>query len=162
MFLTGYELARPSGLSEVTMGPSGHALNLYAHPAYRSGNVRYCRLFDIYSLGVTLLEIGLWRCVDSDLDVQQSPSRVQDLLVQACKEELGPAMGVNYREAVRCCLEGDFSVPGLSIPTCAEPDWESMSKEDIMRAEAAEEKINGDLSEAFYWKVISPLAKLYA
>jgi hypothetical protein len=37
-----------------------------------------------------------------------------------------------------------------------------MSKEDIMRAEAAEEKINGDLSEAFYWKFISPLAKLYA
>jgi hypothetical protein len=161
-FLTGYELARPSGLSEVTMGPQGHALNLYAHPAYRSGNVRYCRLFDIYSLGVILLEIGLWRRVDSDLNVRQSPNRVKEMLVQACKEELGPAMGVNYREAVRCCLEGDFSVQGLSIPTGQEPDWETMSEEEVAKAEAADERLNGDLSEAFYWKVLSPLAKLYA
>lgn len=107
-FLTGYELARPSGLYEVTVGPSGHALNLYVHPVYRSGNVRYCRIFDIYSLGVILLEIGLWRRVGSDLDVRQSPARVQEILVQACKEELGPAMGWNYRELVRRAWKATF------------------------------------------------------
>lgn len=158
-FLAGYELARPLGVSEFTVGPSGHDQDFYAHPSYRLGKVRYCRLFDIYSLGVVLLEIGLWRRVKLG---GLSATRVQETLIQACKDELGPAMGVRYREAVRCCLEGDFGVEGLRIPTSEEPDWEAMSKEEIAEAEAAEEKVNGDLSEAFYWKVLGPLAKLYA
>jgi len=162
MFLTGYDFARPGGLKDPTQKAGNIAFDLYAHPLYRQGKVKYCRLFDIYSLGVVLLEIGLWRRIESGVRQVQTPESVRSMLIQACNDELGPAMGKPYREAVRCCLEGDFAVNDMIINQDPEPKWEEMSSEEIAALQAKDERVNGDLVESFYWKVVSPLAKLHA
>jgi len=129
MFLTGYDFARPGGLRDPTQKAVNIAFDLYAHPSYRGGKVRYCRLFEIYSLGVVLLEIGLWRRIESGVRPDQSPESVRSMLIQACDEELGPAMGKLYRDAVWCCLEGDLAIKALTIDESPEPIWEEMSSE---------------------------------
>jgi hypothetical protein len=50
LFLAGYEFARTGRLQDLTQKAGSITMDLYAHPAYRSGKVKYRRLFDIYSL----------------------------------------------------------------------------------------------------------------
>ena len=77
---------------------------------------------------------------------------MQKILIKASKEEFGLATGLVYREAVRTCLESNFSDRGLSILRGVEPNWEELSWGDIKPAELEEKCIDGDLSEALYWK----------
>jgi Prion-inhibition and propagation len=163
LFLAGYEFARPGRLRDPTQKAGTITIDLYAHPAYRSGgNVKYRRLFDIYSLGVVLLEIGLWRRVESGVTARQTAVEVRDTLVEACERQLGPAMGSLYRDAVSACLKGEFPVEGLAVEDEEEPKWEELSAEEITALEAKDEQINSDLSTAFYWKVVKVLGLLNA
>ena len=162
MVLAGYEFARTGGFRDPTQRAGKLGFDVYTHPAYTSGKVKYCRLFDIYSIGVVLLEIGLWRRVESSVGSNQTVEGVRKLLIQASNDELGPAMGVFYRDAVCRCLEGSFDVEGLIIDGNPEPNWEEMSPQDIASLEARNERQNGDLAESFYWKVVNPLEKLFA
>ena len=84
------------------------------------------------------------------------------MLIQACNDELGPVMGAVYRDVVRCCLQGDIPVDRLTIDDQPEPQWEELGPEEIALLEARDEQLNGDLTTAFYWKVVRTLGKLYA
>lgn len=103
--------------------------DLYRHPS-RQGirpHVRYAMQHDIYSLGICLLEIGLWTSfVDystndtavqyvpssalAGVDVieQRNPTRraytVKDFLAQLARDELPAKMGVKYTLIVETCL----------------------------------------------------------
>jgi serine/threonine protein kinase len=160
-FLAGYGLARTGRLSDPTQKAKNITIDLYAHPKYRDGKARYRRLYDIYSLGVVLLEVGLWRRVESGVTPEQNPEQVRSMLVDTCMAELGPAMGVVYRDVVRCCLLGDFPVDALSSDEPA-LDLEALSAGEVAVAEARHERTNDDLTAAFYWKVVKMLGKCYA
>lgn len=94
VYLAGYEFSRPGRLRDPTQPAGDVVRSVYAHPAYRGGDVRYRRLFDIYSLGVVLLEIGLWQRAADSVRPGQTASDIQDLLIDSIEscEELGPAM----------------------------------------------------------------------
>jgi len=157
-YLAGYEFARTDRLREATQKARNVAFDLYSHPLYRHGTVRYRRLFDLYSLGVVLLEIGCWRRVQSGYEsgLTQTPEQFREILIETCISELGPAVGAIYRDAVRCCLEGNFPVDGL-----ADNDevYIGLPGEEI---EAADSRINGELTVAFWWKVVKMLGKCTA
>lgn len=161
VYLAGYEFSRPGRLRDPTQPAGDVVRSVYAHPAYRGGNVRYRRLFDIYSLGVVLLEIGLWQRAADSVRPGQTANDVRDLLIESC-QELGPAMGRVYRNAVECCLAGDFPVEGLNTVQEAEPDWLEMTADEIAALEESDEQMNADLTASFYWKVVQSLRKLYA
>jgi hypothetical protein len=78
-----------------------------------------------------------------------------------CNDELGPAMGGTYRDVVRCCLQGNFPVEGLRVEDEPEPEWKAL-RDEIAALEARDNRINGDLMVAFYWKVVKTLGKCYA
>lgn len=63
--------------------------------------------FDYYSLGVVLLEIGLWTPLE-ELVMKgigsYPPRRQKDLWLNEFVPALGPPMGEVYREAVKFCL----------------------------------------------------------
>lgn len=90
---------------------------LYQHPDRNSdsGPPRYRVEYDVYSLGVLLLEIGLWcsagrilkDCQTEDLDV------VARELKKTYAPELRSRMGKTYADIVLWCLEG--SVDGNDI-----------------------------------------------
>lgn len=55
----------------VSKRPMDIELDYYQHPDKRfNRTIRYSRSHDIYSLGVVLLEIGLWRPVREVVDVE--------------------------------------------------------------------------------------------
>jgi serine/threonine protein kinase len=111
-YVVGLHKSRPDGSFWQTEGPpSDDHLQDYHHPDY-AGTGRYRQVFDYYSLGVVLLEIGLWRPLRSllsserfrDLDMGQ----IQSELIEMGKIRLGPKMGAVYREVVLRCLNGNL------------------------------------------------------
>lgn len=121
--LAGFNDSRPEA-SNITLGPR-HEFPHYQHPQYRQGS-SFRRSFDYFSLGVVLLELGLWQPVSvlrQDHPEINSPEEFRRKLVQTYVPMLGERMGVIYRGAVAFCLDAekdDTTEPEHS----AESRWE--------------------------------------
>jgi hypothetical protein len=63
-YVVGFNHSRPDEVSAFTGGPEESSANHYQHPLYLSDPRRYCAEFDYYSIGIILLEIGLWTPVN--------------------------------------------------------------------------------------------------
>ncbi|EGS20518.1 uncharacterized protein CTHT_0023500 [Thermochaetoides thermophila DSM 1495] len=126
-YLSGFDFSRPARPDEMTDFPGDNAEhNLYRHPHAQSPNPeqrqRFKRSFDIYSLGVLMVEIAHWapieRVLGLDLDaVRWKPSialRVREqLLAEDQISALGACMGEIYEVAARKCIAGGAEL-GLS------------------------------------------------
>lgn len=115
-YIIGFNHSRQSKETAFTQGPfispeSRH----YVAPEYLSHRApRYQWRYDYYSVGMVLLELGLWRCV-SDWTTEPkwrklglSPLALRDKILQELVPRLGNAMGRSYYEAVTACLSGNF------------------------------------------------------
>ncbi|GIZ43254.1 hypothetical protein CKM354_000648600 [Cercospora kikuchii] len=123
-YLIGFEQVRSEDGNTYLRGSANWEQNMYRHPE-RQGSFpeeRYKMQHDIYSLGVCLLEIGLWSpfvLYDhngrisgpgqafevSAADLRGfSPAAFKDLLVGLAKRRLPPIMGNTYTEVVVDCL----------------------------------------------------------
>lgn len=113
-WLQGFEFARPDS------DPSlGHRLddikyNVFQHPE-RQGPARkgHKMKHDIYSLGVVLLEIGLWqtaRDIVKRLSPTASPLEIQKQLQKDCAERLYHFAGETFQNVVDVCLGFKFEV----------------------------------------------------
>ncbi|KAL6869723.1 hypothetical protein ACO1O0_001052 [Amphichorda felina] len=104
-YLSGFDASRPdldTALSVVPRNPS--IAGLHRHP----GSVRglpYTKAFDIYSLGLVLLEIGLWKVLQTYHKPHYSAERWRDKVVlPVLVPGLGSKVGRRYREVVEMCL----------------------------------------------------------
>ena len=127
-FLVGFERFRPAAAGSKLLGDADWARNLYRHPK-RQGILPedlYIMQHDIYSLGVCLLEIGIWTSFivagkEGDiatpsalLNIGHELSKTRDKvkaafdvkrqLVDLAKERLPSQMGHNYTHIVISCL----------------------------------------------------------
>lgn len=106
-FLSGFDASRPDldiALSVVPKNPS--ILDLHRHPDSRRGTTPYCKSFDIYSLGLVLLEIGLWKVLQTYHKPHYSAERWRDKVVLAVLVPgLGSKAGRRYRDVVEKCLK---------------------------------------------------------
>lgn len=93
------------GLDTVGTGPGlGTVVEtlVYRHPDLWTANPREYRPSDaIYSLGVVLLEIGMWRRVGPDVKQREDVH-----LLKVAKQALPAAVGETYLQVVVDCLEG--------------------------------------------------------
>jgi serine/threonine protein kinase len=114
-YLTGFNHSREDGSNAYSV--SSVRNKDYYHPEYRNSDKdgkrkRFCCEYDYYSLGLVLLELGLWRSL-SELKAQKRGSRPDEFRKFLCDEmvpHLANSMGIFYRDAVLACLEGDFVV----------------------------------------------------
>ena len=62
-YLMGFDISRPDGPGEFPEKPPIRPEDdIYCHPNYRGEKARsFQPFFDIYSLGINLYEIGVWR-----------------------------------------------------------------------------------------------------
>jgi hypothetical protein len=63
-YVLGFDASRPDQMGEMSVASKNPAASdLHRHPDSLNGMSRkpYCKSFDIYSLGLILLEIGLWK-----------------------------------------------------------------------------------------------------
>lgn len=115
-YLAGFELSRMQGAEHLTEDLLSADVNvfLYCHPAKLQG-ARYEVRFDHYALGCLFLEIGLWTRLRDLFDREVVPldlTRVEDQkkwkrhLVSQAKHQLGPEVGVIFRDVALALLEG--------------------------------------------------------
>jgi hypothetical protein len=131
-YLIGFNQFRESSFQTNLRGDASWHRNLYRHPQRQGRFVvdRYVMQHDIYSLGVCLLEIGLWGSFvwypesggndaapmpghalkmtlsDADFDGVQSAAtgHTKDHLVRLARMELAARMGDLYTDIVVACL----------------------------------------------------------
>lgn len=145
-YIIGFNLSRPDGPKSFTEGPPiSSKYQQYSHPFYTSRKVRFRPEFDYYSLGIVLLEIGLWTTLNDITATWKFSSRasLQEILLERRVPLLGHAMGLGYRDAVAACLskENSFGVP-------LDTEW------------TPEKATTSQL--AFNLQVIEPLGKCFA
>ncbi|KAL2057789.1 hypothetical protein ABVK25_002173 [Lepraria finkii] len=117
-YLTGFEYARPDKNGETsTGGEVNDWWQLYVHPNYQGSSAKgtYRKMFDIYSLGIILLEISYWKRVedivgiDPDVATTQEMRGIRQKLLRPDFGYLAQVRadhGDRYHDAVRSCIEG--------------------------------------------------------
>ena len=135
-YLIGWGLARESNMGSNLKGSDDLEENMYYHPRRSGRTVEYFQAgFDIYSLGVVLLEIGLWTTMPhlfrKQLDHFEANKRngiikfprstffQEKSLELARSKAMAQEMGSAYASTVERCLQDDFDT-GDSIDSKAE------------------------------------------
>lgn len=114
-YLGGFTYSRPSDPHESTFEYSrpSEEHDVYRRPDLQRSNpffqgtgkhVRFEQCHDLYSLGIILLEIGLWDRASALKKPQYSPERFLQKLFTAYVPLLGHRMGATYRDVVRALL----------------------------------------------------------
>lgn len=114
-YLCGFEYARPSGAPSTSRRVQDFELNVYRHPDRQGVPRKYhTKIYDIYSFGVLLLEIGIWALAKycfSNLNVASlSPMEMQHHLILNSKLRLRHYVGGAYQKAADRCLNLDLDV----------------------------------------------------
>ncbi|KAI4148012.1 MAG: hypothetical protein L6R39_002931 [Caloplaca ligustica] len=79
--------------------------NIYRHPQYERGQrSRFRSVYDYYSLGVILLEIGLWMPISKLWKTRYTRSQFKNRLQTIYTKKLSGKCGTSYMKAVEFCL----------------------------------------------------------
>ena len=127
LYLIGFNHARQSNESAFTQGPpSAPEHRQYLHPQYLSHQGhRFRWQYDYYSIGVVLLELGLWRFIsdwtlsDKWRKLALSPETTRQKILHEVVPILGTRMGKTYLGAVEACLDDEFFKGGDSLESAA-------------------------------------------
>ncbi|KAL8988350.1 MAG: hypothetical protein Q9169_008570, partial [Polycauliona sp. 2 TL-2023] len=119
-YLVGFDISRPNQPGEVSEKPLADPDDdIYRHPLYRAhASHSFLPSFDMYSLGIMLFEIGMWRNVGyqgqrrnsrPNLETHNSdPQFIEKMVMNGPVMDLKRHMGAKYRDAVMACLCQDF------------------------------------------------------
>ena len=125
-YLCGFDYARPAASDEVTeRPPENPEYDVYRHQlaqgdAPREGTGGFRKTFDIYSLGVILVEIALWQPIPTVLGIEPmdkytGPNVTKNVQARLLNEKqhldrVRSAVGDVFAEATRACLRGEFGI----------------------------------------------------
>jgi len=112
-YLIGFRHSRPDQPDAFTHGPDHNPEQRdYSHPEYLKDESRFQCKYDYYSLGLVLLEIGLWKTLGSISSAMQgddqSPESLRLFLIRNHVPLLGNSMGEVYQQVVLKCLESNI------------------------------------------------------
>ena len=155
-FLSGFGYARPAFRGDMTEIPSQNPEHdMYRHPRMHGlgpweGRQGFKRTFDIYSLGVVLVEIANWLSIEEVLELGD-PKTLDDptladiqrrLLDEKVLRKIGSNAGRRFRDATSSCLKGAAAF-GVGI------------LDDETNADLA-----AKVSKEFYLHVLRPLEEI--
>lgn len=106
-YVVGFDHSRQDIDHAFSHGPPAHErFQHYLHPQYVKGS-NFKRLYDYYSVGLVLLEIGLWRTLESMTATYQFHNRegIRKEIVERYLPDLLHSMGEIYYRAVRACVD---------------------------------------------------------
>lgn len=127
-FVSGFELSRPSNMDQWSEKPEFEpAKDTYRHPNAQSSQSdgTYRKSYDIYSLGIVMTEIALWKRIEDVLRLEDLPKAKpltlqgipgqllersfteNDIDTESCMQQIASACGDSLRNAVEHCLTMD-------------------------------------------------------
>lgn len=113
--IIGLRHSRPDDRFGFTDGTPDSGMEHFQHPTYRTVGYGFKQEYDYYSVGIILLEIGLWKSVtDWTTKWKVEPEQVRMNLLTSVVPLLGITMGALYEEAVQACLSVELPVDGES------------------------------------------------
>jgi hypothetical protein len=125
-YLSGFGYSKPSDPAESTIEVSqpNREHDLYRHPdivsaranPFRTQRTRQHQRHDLYSLGIVLLEIGLWEQVRSLWKQKYTPEEFLDKLLRTYVPKLGYKMGAIYRDVVHDLLSMEIQAFPSEVP----------------------------------------------
>ncbi|KAK3382673.1 hypothetical protein B0T24DRAFT_517082 [Lasiosphaeria ovina] len=179
-YLTDFAFARPtfgvfSAYESVASVVHDIDRDVYRHPE-RVGappKAYYNPMHDVYSLGVVLLEIGLWRTArqlyDDDFKGAQGVTgiNVTKAFLRRARNELDHRMGPAYRDAVVLCLDGrklSSHQSGKNLQFGIEFQKQVVQKVDVacLNAVATGDSVDDDAAPPPYENVVPAGGKLPA
>ncbi|RDW62494.1 hypothetical protein BP5796_10796 [Coleophoma crateriformis] len=108
--MTGFDLSREDSPVEISERNLGDDLDIYRYPDCRNGSpAKFRASFDIYALGLVLLEIGFWRPLDTlakanSVTKSESATKV-DRVLPSLIDQLNHRTGDRYYSVVQKCLQ---------------------------------------------------------
>lgn len=113
-YFLGFLYSRSDGAG-FTEGPTDNQEHrLYQHPNYLKDRGRYEQAYDYYSMGLLLLEIGLWQSLEQlqerNKPVNGTSKTLHNFVCEDCVPRLAFNMGKDYMQAVVRCLKTEFDV----------------------------------------------------
>jgi hypothetical protein len=145
-YFTGFALSRPDGpASDSSLTAPLEEVAIYRHKDVQGSGGRaiskYRAIYDIYSLGMVLLEIGTWRTIASVCPRHPPPGYdFLEFLLKDVVPTLGVGRGENYMNVVRKCLEGSLG----NLAGFDQTEYDNMTYKDNVR-------------EALLWEVVNVL-----
>jgi len=119
-YIIGFDHSRPTD-STFTLGPVEDLDADYQDPRYTQ-ETGFCKLFEYYSVGIVLLEVGLWRTFSSIAKKKEyrgyNQSAIRKAILQKYVPSLKSSMGTTYYKAVKACISGelgDRSTPDTEV-----------------------------------------------
>ncbi|KFY22789.1 hypothetical protein V493_06320 [Pseudogymnoascus sp. VKM F-4281 (FW-2241)] len=118
-FILGFTYSRPQDPNESTLEYSQSndtTHDLYRHPDVQRSHltkpsqtrhIRFQQRHDLFSLGIVLLEIGLWEQIETLWKPKYTPDKFFDKLLSVYVPALGHRMGEVYRDVVWELLAGN-------------------------------------------------------
>lgn len=107
-YINGFDASRPDDQTELSVASRNPAImDLHRHPSSLNGMSRkqYCKCYDIYSLGLVLLEIGLWKTIQTYYRPHYSAEKFRDkVVIPILVPGLSSKTGRLFREVVERCL----------------------------------------------------------
>jgi hypothetical protein len=151
-FLLGYDYARPHGLafkSEANDPVELREDQTCVHPDYDlSAKRRYLKAYDIYGLGVLLLEIGIWKSARTLIPPNTARLDARTILINEALN-LQHLVGEVFAGVVARCLTGDIYS-------------ERTPSEFVSLAGDEEDRFDVEIQNAFVHNIVEPLDKCYA
>lgn len=151
-FLLGYDYARPHGTafkSEAADFVKSQDDQYFVHPDYHPHTKRgYLKVYDMYGLGVLLLEIALWKSAKTLIPPNTGRSEARMILINQTLT-LQPLVGVIFAGVVARCLTGNIYDEGTAVETLSTTRDEG-------------DRLEFEIQGAFVRNIIEPLDKCYA
>ncbi|KAJ4349867.1 uncharacterized protein N0V89_008486 [Didymosphaeria variabile] len=160
-FVSGFDYSRPAMNDDMTEKPPENAsADIYRHPRVQGSGLResssplssYKKSYDLYALGVILLEIAYWKPIDAIVEIENL-ERAKPSLVFGVRKRLLDVkepflryvrshLGFSVEAVVRSCLLGPQAF-GL--------------RDGV---DEKNEEIGAELQKAFYEKVVRRFAQM--
>jgi Prion-inhibition and propagation/Protein tyrosine and serine/threonine kinase len=110
-YLSGFGFARFDDTKEISEITAASSSTLYMHPDYASRqdpSLKYRRSYELYSLGVMLVEIAFWKRIDTFLKPGMNARSFSEYLETTIVGLLNFHMGSSYQAATLCCLKPEL------------------------------------------------------
>ncbi|KJZ78322.1 hypothetical protein HIM_02360 [Hirsutella minnesotensis 3608] len=108
-YLSGFDASRPDLDTALSVAPRNPSIDdLHRHPAALRGGRPFCKALDVYSLGLVLLEIGMWKVLQTYYKPHYAADRWRDrVLLAVLVPGLASRVGRRYCSVVDMCLRVD-------------------------------------------------------